>query len=52
MPVVFRLIKMSFGVPKKVSYDYRKGNRSEGFREMDQKSPNIYLTRLMQVPLQ
>ena len=29
MPVVFRLIKMSFGVPKNVRYDYRKGNKTE-----------------------
>jgi len=34
----FELLKMSFGVPKKVGYHFWKGNKTYGFQEVDNKA--------------
>ena len=41
MSVVFGWFKMSFWVREKVSYHFRKGDKTLGFREMDKKAQYI-----------
>ena len=46
---VFALIKICrFGYRKKVSKDFRKGNKAEGFREMDKNA--LVISKRLKLP--